>query len=63
MKLTKQHLHDYKKFGIIKIKLSKEILKKKKFFIDDTIEFFKKNNFELKKFNFTPTPGAYFIKK
>ena len=26
-------------------------------------DFFKKNNFELKKFNFTPTPGAYFIKK
>lgn len=41
MKLSKQHLYDYKKFGIIKIKLSKEILKKKKIFIDDTIEFFK----------------------
>ena len=48
MKLTKQHLHDYKKFGIIKIKLSKEILKKKKFFIEDTIEFFK--NFYKKNF-------------
>ena len=25
-------------------------------------DFFKRNNIQLKKFNFTPTPGAYFIK-
>ena len=46
MKLSKQKLSDYRKLGIIKIKLSKKILKQKEIFINDSIEFFK--NFDKK---------------
>ena len=48
MKLSKQQLSDYRKLGIVKIKLSKKILKQREIFIDDSIEFFK--NFDKKNY-------------
>ena len=48
MKLSKQQLSDYRKLGIVKIKLSKKILKQKEIFINDSIKFFK--NFDKKNY-------------
>ena len=46
MKLLKKHIADYNKYGIIKLKLSKDIIKQKKAFLKDSISFFK--NFDEK---------------
>ena len=41
MKLSKKQINQYKSLGILKVRLSKNILLKKKKFIDDSIRFFK----------------------